>query len=74
MPGCRAPRVLGRAPLLAAGLDDGQVTFDEAAARLGLRALRGAPPKHRLPEGALGSVIGVSSPATRFDAATSPVI
>ena len=44
--------------LLAAGFHDGQQGFHEAAARGALGAEREFSPDHRMPQGALASVVG----------------
>jgi hypothetical protein len=44
-----ARKVEDRALLLATGFDHGEDALDKAAAMIGLRAMRSAPPDHGLP-------------------------
>ena len=55
---CLAEEIENRTLLLAAGFDHRQNTFDKAAAMIGLRAMRSAPPDHRVTQGAFGAVVG----------------
>ncbi len=47
-----------RALLLATGFNHGEDALDKTTAMIGLRAMRGTPPNHRVTQGAFGTVVG----------------